>query len=122
MGSPVKAKLCNTCKAININDMLANSYDIRPASFIVEDGIGYNKLAAISGIASEFGKLIGGDVYVAGMWKKDLLYNLSWRMEKDGIYLEEYRSPSWSWACIDGPITFPPHLEGSSYRGPQCVK
>jgi len=41
MGSPVKAKLCNTCKAININDMLANSYDIRPASFIVEDGIGY---------------------------------------------------------------------------------
>lgn len=41
------------------------------------------------------------DVYLAGLWKADLLNQLRWYCTKAGVRAEEYRAPSWSWASLD---------------------
>ncbi|MCJ1355344.1 MAG: hypothetical protein MMC33_005335 [Icmadophila ericetorum] len=63
-------------------------------------------LPALSGIASEFGKLIQQE-YLAGLWNIDLANGLLWHARDS--YLEQpstYRAPSWSWAALNGPITY----------------
>jgi hypothetical protein len=59
-----------------------------------------DKLPAISGIASIFAERIE-DEYVAGLWRSHLIEGLLWQ----GLScrrIQEYRSPSWSWATMDG--------------------
>jgi hypothetical protein len=74
-----------------------------------------DKLPAISGVAAEVGRLIGGDEYVAGLWKSDMLRGLSWfsditfrRRMTRGEWpppRSDEDIPSWSWAAFDGPVT-----------------
>ena len=79
-----------------------------------------DRLSAIAGVASEFGKLFY-DEYMAGMWQRTLTKDLGWyRYEKEedlpwqkcqtlGLQL----APSWSWAKMEqdfigtSPITDP---------------
>ncbi|KAF2813107.1 uncharacterized protein BDZ99DRAFT_517395 [Mytilinidion resinicola] len=71
-----------------------------------------DKLPAVSGLAQSFlenMKLMNGepDVYLAGLWKGDLIPSLlrcvvGWDHTKPS----EYRAPSWSWASINGRIKF----------------
>ncbi|RSL89534.1 hypothetical protein CEP52_014868 [Fusarium oligoseptatum] len=59
-----------------------------------------DKLPAISGLASLFAKRLD-DEYVAGLWRSHLIEGLLWQ----GLNcrrVQEYRSPSWSWASMDG--------------------
>jgi Heterokaryon incompatibility protein (HET) len=71
-----------------------------------------DKLPALSGIANAISAVREGDVYLAGLWKNSLLFDLTWRTEQgkwdDGdvkiMKPSDYRAPSWSWASIDGPI------------------
>ncbi|RSL45790.1 hypothetical protein CEP54_014128 [Fusarium duplospermum] len=59
-----------------------------------------DKLPAISGLASLFAKRLD-DEYVAGLWRSHLIEGLLWQ----GLScrrVQEYRSPSWSWASMDG--------------------
>ncbi|KAE8332711.1 heterokaryon incompatibility protein-domain-containing protein [Aspergillus sergii] len=60
-----------------------------------------DKLPAISGIAKEYGKAIGGD-YVAGLWRDFLVDELTWQPIEHCRAVREYRAPSWSWASVDG--------------------
>jgi hypothetical protein len=46
------------------------------------------------------------DDYLAGLWKKDLLYGLLWDGHLNGTTAPVYRAPSWSWASVDGPIQY----------------
>jgi hypothetical protein len=68
-----------------------------------------DKLVALSGVAHKFQKAFQ-DQYVAGLWRKELIRQLCWRVDHRNINkrtqtLEiEYRAPSWSWASVDDPI------------------
>ena len=63
-------------------------------------------LPALSGIASEFGKHVQ-QKYLAGLWNLELANGLLWHARDS--YLKQpstYRAPSWSWAALNGPITY----------------
>ena len=65
-----------------------------------------DRLVALSAVAElmegpELGK------YVAGIWTGDLPQALAWRSLLEGnIRATEYRAPSWSWAALEGPVTY----------------
>ena len=67
-----------------------------------------DKLAAISGIARLIHDLLGGkDVYLAGLWKNELILFLYWEVltkPSETTRVEPYRAPSWSWASLDAPV------------------
>ncbi|KAL1639147.1 hypothetical protein SLS58_008234 [Diplodia intermedia] len=66
-----------------------------------------DKLPALSGIVSYFKKGLRDD-YVAGMWNRTLLYQLSWKTVDPATAVRPsvWRAPSWSWMSIDGAISF----------------
>ncbi len=68
-----------------------------------------DKLPALSGVASLVADCTN-DQYLAGLWRKDLLYGLLWcANRRDAPRLTRppsWRAPSWSWATLDGSITF----------------
>jgi hypothetical protein len=70
-----------------------------------------DRLPALSGLAKEI-QLETGDEYLAGLWKKDLRYDLLWEVDvmfsaggTEWKRPAKYRAPSWSWASIEGPVT-----------------
>jgi hypothetical protein len=71
----------------------------------------HDKLLALSAVARRFSQLTGHE-YVAGLWRHALGKLLLWHPYHDlegisaGRYALEYRSPSWSWASVDGRILF----------------
>ncbi|KAN0098784.1 hypothetical protein V8E51_014447 [Hyaloscypha variabilis] len=71
-----------------------------------------DKLVAFAAIAQQASGLLN-DRYVAGLFWSTLLVQLLWTISKDNLddrrpyrARGEYRAPSWSWASIDGPVTF----------------
>jgi hypothetical protein len=96
--------------------------------FIVEDyarrklTLSRDKLVAISGVARIIAPMYGTD-YVAGLWVRNLLRLLVWYTDpQDSSAARDvttiYRAPSWSWASVDGLVSFPIkllfHHEGES--------
>jgi hypothetical protein len=86
-----------------------------------------DKLPAISALARKVYDR-QNSVYLAGIWKNDLVYELGWMsfsctllsrepsiaQSDDGIQdlhsntrKSPDRTPSWSWASVDGPVTYP---------------
>lgn len=72
-----------------------------------------DKLAALSGMAQFFHKNhFPDDRYVAGMWSSRLEQEIFWSVDnqvgpdRQGRRPEEYVAPSWSWASVNGRITF----------------
>lgn len=85
---------------------------------------GSDRLAALSGIAARQHEATG-DQYLAGLWRKSLIYDLLWRLEE---HLEDYRppgmerpvrnrcrpewrAPTWSWISVDGKVAFGCHSQ-----------
>ncbi|TLD19244.1 hypothetical protein PspLS_09967 [Pyricularia sp. CBS 133598] len=78
-----------------------------------------DKLPAISGLAQVIARGLADSAngaYLAGLWRSSLLNGLSWSVQKlnDGRPAQPrcsgpsaYRAPSWSWASVDGPVSFP---------------
>jgi hypothetical protein len=71
-----------------------------------------DKLIALSGIANEMQKLVQNE-YLAGLWRRTLLDELAWcvRYGKDDdiprpCRPHTYRAPSWSWASVEGGISY----------------
>ncbi|KAE9366929.1 HET-domain-containing protein [Stipitochalara longipes BDJ] len=66
-----------------------------------------DKLVALEGLVERF-SVTAADMCVAGLWKRHLLDDLLWRPYPGGSYSRSavYRSPSWSWASIDGPVWY----------------
>ena len=73
-------------------------------------------LPALAGLAEEFHQITGGDEYIAGMWKGDLVNSLDWSRlpnaeESSKVEIhgpKEYLAPSWSWASVFGKhLAFP---------------
>lgn len=69
-----------------------------------------DKLPALSGLAGVFSTQTG-DRYLAGLWESDIKFGLLWSAARsDAPRLRSppaYRAPSWSWAALDGHISFP---------------
>ncbi|KAL5331833.1 hypothetical protein ACEPPN_001371 [Leptodophora sp. 'Broadleaf-Isolate-01'] len=65
-----------------------------------------DKLPAISGLANKIQR-IAGDVYMAGLWKKDIAAGLCWGARFNGALKRPsaYIAPSWSWASTQGFVT-----------------
>ncbi|KAF3005173.1 hypothetical protein E8E13_010638 [Curvularia kusanoi] len=63
-----------------------------------------DKLVAISGIAQMVRSRLE-DEYLAGMWRRDLLYDLGWFVYSDATRPSTYRAPSWSFLSVDGHVS-----------------
>ncbi|KAM5361186.1 hypothetical protein ACJZ2D_013268 [Fusarium nematophilum] len=67
-----------------------------------------DKLPALSGLAQAM-KLRNQENYLAGLWKDTLLLDMCWTRgtpKQKEPHQPRWRAPSWSWASIDGPITY----------------
>jgi hypothetical protein len=74
-----------------------------------------DKLGAVSGLAKSFKAQYTSAIYLAGLWKVEFLYYLTWIVSKSesGTHKHSlndpklpYRAPSWSWASTDEPVRF----------------
>ena len=66
-----------------------------------------DKLLAIAGLARQYmtrNRLREAD-YIAGLWRPALPHALLWRIE-DGRAPTKYRAPTWSWASLDGRVSY----------------
>lgn len=82
-----------------------------------------DKLMALAGLARKTSELLQCQ-YLAGIWQNELHIGLSWSMAHMSSFYQsgnhllingigepprratEYRAPTWSWASMDGPVTF----------------
>jgi hypothetical protein len=74
-----------------------------------------DKLPAFSGLADEMQRN-SEQQYLAGLWRDSLVLDMcSYRNDHGKTNqspLTGSRAPSWSWASVDGPITYNSHLFG----------
>jgi hypothetical protein len=73
-----------------------------------------DRLPAIEGLAQEVRRR-HGYMYVAGLWKEDLIHGLLWTALRGNdkntnakalIRVVPSAAPSWSWASVEGPVAF----------------
>jgi hypothetical protein len=64
-----------------------------------------DRLPAIEGIARELEKA-WNDTYIAGMWRNQLLWWLLWKSDSNVRIADRLKTPSWSWAAVEGKITY----------------
>ncbi|KAK9770033.1 putative HET-domain-containing protein [Seiridium cardinale] len=96
---------------------LAHVHNVRQWSDLVENysqrklTFDRDKLIAISGLARILAPIYRTN-YIAGLWEKDMVRLLTWHkyistssIAKNGA--TAYRAPSWSWASVDGRVSFP---------------
>ncbi len=74
---------------------------------------GKDKLPALSGVA-KLGHNETGDQYLAGLWRARVEEQLCWRRwrSEPDIKRPSWRAPSWSWASVDGRVTWYTLQEG----------
>jgi hypothetical protein len=71
-----------------------------------------DKLPALSGIARRIHSQKGGQ-YLAGLWRDEKIEaQLCWRVQEPRTRPTAWRAPSWSWASVDGSISYTPTQEG----------
>ncbi|KAB5535296.1 heterokaryon incompatibility protein-domain-containing protein [Coniochaeta sp. 2T2.1] len=62
-----------------------------------------DRLPAIAGLAQEHVPT-PGDVYIAGLWRSQIIDDLMWKGKFEGVYfripISQYRSPGWSWISV----------------------
>ncbi|OTA59596.1 HET-domain-containing protein [Hypoxylon sp. EC38] len=71
---------------------------------LTKDG---DRLPALSGLAERMAPFLGK--YLAGLWDKSLLRDLTWRVDKlDPGHRRppKYRGPSWSWVSVNTGVSF----------------
>ena len=66
-----------------------------------------DRLEALAGIAAIAAPLWNSRYY-AGLWEQDMESQLGWRLDSSALEYDwkwrEPQAPSWSWACVDGPV------------------
>jgi hypothetical protein len=80
---------------------LVEGYSARQLTFETD------KLPAITSLAHKIHGFTE-DVYMAGLWKKDLGAGLCWKRRGSGDLhrSSQYRCPTWSWASVEGSIMY----------------
>lgn len=70
-----------------------------------------DRLVALSGLANDMKRKLRGlgcemTSYLAGLWAVNLPLSLAWFTSVPSSRPSQYRAPSWSWASIEGPVSF----------------
>ncbi|KUI55352.1 hypothetical protein VP1G_02805 [Cytospora mali] len=72
-----------------------------------------DKLPAMAGLAKNFQRdALKNGTYLAGLWKEFFPGALLWRVRRElqlgmpATTSYDIKAPSWSWACLDGEITY----------------
>jgi hypothetical protein len=75
-----------------------------------------DKLPCLAGLVSRLARVTSAS-YLAGLWKEDLAVGLTWHAARPGTLIRHAdRAPSWSWASVDGPVSYLRFLRpGSKY-------
>jgi hypothetical protein len=92
------AGISNGCTHYTTWYDLVSAYSCRQLTFLGD------RLIAILGLA-DFCAEIVQDRFVWGLWRQDLPAGLLWAVQATGP-LTRLAAPSWSWASIDGELTF----------------
>jgi hypothetical protein len=82
-----------------------------------------DRLPALSGLATMVAAQKNGR-YCAGLWWEDISYSICWHKRRHYSSFEWFRpdcyiAPSWSWASVNGPATFPDIGESYKFPGPK---
>jgi hypothetical protein len=96
---------------------------------------------ALAGISGDIAGMIQDAEYVAGLWKKDLIYGLSWITKSSATRTTMWRSPwgseasdgsctrpavwrapSWSWASICGPVIYLMEYGAPNYQSVEILE
>jgi hypothetical protein len=83
-----------------------------------------DKLRAVSGLAAAVAAVVPKDVYLAGIWKHDLIRGLLWIAAPSGTggNLDRISSiPSWSWASHYGSVIFLALADATQFFPPFLV-
>jgi hypothetical protein len=75
-----------------------------------------DRLLAISGLAARFSPILMSN-YLAGLWESQLPCGLLWRSIVPQTRPTNERAPSWSWASIDGPVSYDTRLDLEKKNG-----
>lgn len=71
-----------------------------------------DKLLALSGFARYVHTQKGGE-YLAGLWRDERIEaQLCWHVDDPRMRPIVWRAPSWSWASVDGPVSYTPTQAG----------
>jgi hypothetical protein len=83
-----------------------------------------DKLPALAGIAKDFVDILGPRYY-AGIWENYMVMQLAWDVIKPKPKVTDYRAPSWSWASVNGRVSYSSSglLKDrfSEFDKPECV-
>ncbi|OCL09963.1 HET-domain-containing protein [Glonium stellatum] len=67
-----------------------------------------DKLVAIAGVTQPFTQMLGE--HLAGLWRYYLPFELLWSVDSSlgdvAVRPSQYRAPSWSWASVEGPVSY----------------
>ncbi|KIN05151.1 hypothetical protein OIDMADRAFT_116581, partial [Oidiodendron maius Zn] len=98
-GNPSESKLRELQS--NLWQGLVMEYSKRNLSYMKD------RLPALAGIASEL-RNIWKDEYIAGFWKRTLIFDLLWYRPKDAVHTVNSNScsPTWSWSTVPYPVSF----------------
>jgi hypothetical protein len=64
-----------------------------------------DRFPALSGVAKAVANF-EGDLYIAGLWLSDIERGLLWSPVGACTRPAEWRAPSWSWASVNGTVTY----------------
>ena len=77
-----------------------------------------DKLVALAGVARRIHKQTG-DVYLAGLWKSDIMKQLCWSTDNECnqsfVRPSRYLAPSWSWVSLDSKINVAKFIDNDFY-------
>jgi hypothetical protein len=83
-----------------------------------------DKLPALAGIAKDFVDILGPRYY-AGIWENYMVMQLAWDIVYPASKVTDYRAPSWSWASVNGSISYASsgllRNRFSEFDKPECV-
>ena len=71
-----------------------------------------DKLPALSGLAEEMQRKSKQE-YMAGLWKETMVADMCWYRaspKNESMPSTPWLAPTWSWASVDGPVTYPSWL------------
>lgn len=79
-----------------------------------------DRVIALAGIAEQM-RAATKDIYLAGLWKKNLIFQLCWKatvcsLRIENLRVSEYFVPSWSWLSVIGEVDYDPAYKFSYAR------
>ncbi|KAF5501888.1 hypothetical protein CGCA056_v014768 [Colletotrichum aenigma] len=89
----------------SLEDCECDEFDLRKSQVGRKLTFQADKLVALSAISRVFQERVD-DEFLAGLWRRELVHDLSWNRSRVEESRECLGAPSWSWASIDGAVSW----------------